>query len=94
MGVPVVTTPAGSEGLQAESGRDLLVGETPAELAQQIIRVLQDPSQQRELAQRGRRYVERHHQWQTRAPSRRPMAPPSTAAVRLRPRRQAELHDH
>src|SRR5262249_7344508 len=32
-GMPVVSTPAGTEGLAAEAGRDLLVGATPHELA-------------------------------------------------------------
>ncbi|WP_419730033.1 glycosyltransferase [Lichenicola sp.] len=42
-GVPVVTTPCGNEGIQLRDGRDALIGETAAELADAALRLLRDP---------------------------------------------------
>jgi GT2 family glycosyltransferase/glycosyltransferase involved in cell wall biosynthesis/SAM-dependent methyltransferase len=41
-GLPVVTTPVGAEGLDAIDGEHLLIGETPEELAERIVRVALD----------------------------------------------------
>jgi sugar transferase (PEP-CTERM/EpsH1 system associated) len=63
MGVPVVSTRLGVEGLQAEPGRDLLVARTPAEFAAEVERLLSDPSLREQIGRAGRRYVETHHRW-------------------------------
>ena len=41
-GLPVVTTPVGAEGLEAVDGRDMLIAEDPAELADRIVRLVRD----------------------------------------------------
>jgi len=64
-GLPVVATPRVVWGLQAETGRDLLVGETAAELAEQIVRLLNDPALRHTVGEAGRHYVETHHDWAT-----------------------------
>jgi GT2 family glycosyltransferase/glycosyltransferase involved in cell wall biosynthesis/SAM-dependent methyltransferase len=41
-GLPVVTTPIGAEGLDAVDGRDMMIAEDPAELADRIVRLVRD----------------------------------------------------
>jgi len=41
-GVPCVTTPVGAEGMSAEAGRDLLVCDSPRDMADQIVRLLDE----------------------------------------------------
>lgn len=43
-GVPVVSTPIGAEGLAYEDGREILLRDTPAALAEACVRLLQDAS--------------------------------------------------
>jgi len=54
-GVPVVTTTLGAEGLDVTPERDVLVGDSPAAFAGQVVRLLGD----RELAERLRREARR-----------------------------------
>jgi GT2 family glycosyltransferase/2-polyprenyl-3-methyl-5-hydroxy-6-metoxy-1,4-benzoquinol methylase/glycosyltransferase involved in cell wall biosynthesis len=42
VGLPVVTTPVGAEGLDAADGEQMLIGNDPEELAARVIRVLTD----------------------------------------------------
>jgi sugar transferase (PEP-CTERM/EpsH1 system associated) len=63
MGVPVVSTWPGIQGLAAVPGRDLLVADSPAEFADNVCQLLADRSLADELAQAGRRYVQSHHRW-------------------------------
>jgi sugar transferase (PEP-CTERM/EpsH1 system associated) len=67
LGVPVVCNRLGAEGLDAVDGRDFLVGDTSAELAARVIRLLNDRAQRNALGQRGRQFVENHHRWATAA---------------------------
>ncbi|MEA2186993.1 MAG: hypothetical protein QOK16_2004 [Solirubrobacteraceae bacterium] len=41
-GLPVVTTPIGAEGLEAVDGRDMMIAEDPAELAERIVCLVGD----------------------------------------------------
>ena len=66
MGVPVVTTPAGLEGLSCRPGEEVLVADDAAGLAEVVARVLTQPDLARRLGERGRQYVLRNHSW-TRA---------------------------
>jgi sugar transferase (PEP-CTERM/EpsH1 system associated) len=63
MGAPVVTTPQTRTAILAREGEHFLIGESAADFAAQVIRLLND----RELAARigaaGRQYVEEHHDW-------------------------------
>jgi sugar transferase (PEP-CTERM/EpsH1 system associated) len=63
MGLPVVSTRLGAEGLLARPERDILVGDNPTELASQISRLLDDADLRQNLGLAGRRYVESEHQW-------------------------------
>jgi GT2 family glycosyltransferase len=57
-GVPVVTTPIGAEGLCATDGEHMLIGESPRELAERVLRVLQDDALWHHLSVTGQRLVE------------------------------------
>jgi polysaccharide biosynthesis protein PslH len=67
LGVPVVASTQGAAGLLAAPGEDLLVGDGPDELAQHVLRLLRDPTERQRLVRSGRRYVERHHRWESAA---------------------------
>jgi len=63
-GMPIVTTTIGLEGIQAESGKDVLVADSPMDFAQSVINLLQDKTLQDKLSINGRRLVENKHDWQ------------------------------
>jgi polysaccharide biosynthesis protein PslH len=65
LGTPVVSTSKGAEGLEVTPGQDILVADRPADLAQQILRLLDDPALANRLAANGRRLVERCYTWDT-----------------------------
>jgi glycosyltransferase involved in cell wall biosynthesis len=64
MGLPVVATRLGAEGLGARDGRDLLVADDEAGFAERVLSLLADPVLRASVAAAGRRYVERHHRWE------------------------------
>lgn len=64
LGLPVVTTSLGHEGLGATSGQDLLIADTPEEFVEAIERLVDDEDAAVRMAQRARRFVEREHGWE------------------------------
>jgi glycosyltransferase involved in cell wall biosynthesis len=60
-GLPVVTTRRGAEGLSVRSGRELLIADTPVEIARQLVTVLRDEALQQRLAAAGRELAAREH---------------------------------
>ncbi len=62
-GVPVVTSPVAAGGVDAQDGEHLLVAKTAADCAAAVLRILDDPSERRRLAQAGRRRMLSHHSW-------------------------------
>ncbi len=56
-GVPVVTTSIGNEGIRAEPGRELLIGDTAAEFAGHVVRLLRDPDLRERIGTAGRKFV-------------------------------------
>ncbi|HOW26985.1 MAG TPA: glycosyltransferase [Elusimicrobiota bacterium] len=63
VGVPVVTTPVGAWGLDVEPGRDLLVGRTPQEFADETVRLIFDRELRKQLIRRGRQLVVQNYSW-------------------------------
>ncbi len=61
--MPVVTTTVGLEGIEAQPGRDVLVGDTPQDFAASVIRLLEDEALQKQLADNGRRLAENYYDW-------------------------------
>ncbi len=63
LGVPVVSTRRGMEGIDALPGRDYLLADQPAAFAAALARTFEDAELRRSLAQHARSLVERdHHQ--------------------------------
>jgi polysaccharide biosynthesis protein PslH len=63
MGLPVVCTRQGAEGLRVEHERNILVGNDSDEFADHVCRLLADTRLADRLGRAGREYVETHHQW-------------------------------
>ena len=61
VGLPVVTTRLGAEGLAAAHDRELLVADDAREFARELVDLLRDARRQARLAQAGRRLVARDH---------------------------------
>lgn len=62
-GTPVVASAAAASGLSAKPGEGLLVGETPEQMAEAVLRLLEDEDLRSRVGRAGRRYVERNHRW-------------------------------
>jgi glycosyltransferase involved in cell wall biosynthesis len=60
----VVGTPTAVAGLRARNGENILVAEDPRLFAQEIIRLLKNPTLRSMLGQNGRDTVLRHHTWE------------------------------
>ncbi|HEU5399442.1 MAG TPA: glycosyltransferase, partial [Gammaproteobacteria bacterium] len=56
-GLPVVATSIAAEGMYLEDGRDLLIGDTPQDFADAVVRVYTDPMLWQKLSEAGRRVV-------------------------------------
>lgn len=63
LGVPVVTTSLGLEGLRTAPERDLLAADAPKGIADAVCRLLADQQLRTQLARNGRLFVEQHHRW-------------------------------
>lgn len=64
-GVPVVTTKEGIEGLEVKNGREVLVGDSPGDLAEKVIEVLKNKDLRIDLIKKARAKVLRIYNWQT-----------------------------
>ncbi|MBR3784563.1 MAG: glycosyltransferase [Bacteroidales bacterium] len=63
MHLPCVTTAICNSSLGAEEGRQVLVGNTPAQLADNILSLLHDTQRADTLAEEGSRFVHQHYGW-------------------------------
>jgi len=61
LGVPVVSTSIGAQGLSVESGTQMLIADDPEGFADGIIQLLLNPAASQEITQQARAYVEQHH---------------------------------
>ncbi|NLN79483.1 MAG: glycosyltransferase [Armatimonadetes bacterium] len=64
MGLPVVSTSIGAEGLAVKSGEHLMIADSPAEFAQAVIDVLQNPELAANLGSNGRKLVCEKYSWE------------------------------
>lgn len=62
-GMPMVTTTIGLEGIEATPGREILVADDPSEFASTVVTLLRDELLRKNLAENGRRLVERKYDW-------------------------------
>jgi glycosyltransferase involved in cell wall biosynthesis len=63
MGVPIVSTTMGLEGIHVAPERDVLVADTPEEFVRQIGRLTADAELRTRLSTNGRAFVEEHFAW-------------------------------
>lgn len=62
-GIPVVTTTVGLEGIEAVPGRDVLVADTPEDLAASVMRLMGDHDLQERLSHNSRKLAESLYDW-------------------------------
>lgn len=62
-GVPVVTTPLGIEGLEAEENKNVLVSNNPKEISNMIISILNNKDLYADLTKSSRKVVEEKYDW-------------------------------
>jgi glycosyltransferase involved in cell wall biosynthesis len=63
LGVPVVSTYKGAEGLDATDGQHLLLADDPAEFAAKTAAILQDTALRERLVVQARQLVEQRYDW-------------------------------
>ena len=63
LGTPVVATSKGAEGLDVSPGHDILIADEPAKFADQVIHLLRDAAQRKQLAINARHLVEQRYDW-------------------------------
>jgi glycosyltransferase involved in cell wall biosynthesis len=63
MGKPTVSTPQGAEGLEVTHDKELLLADTPAGFADQLVRALEDAALARRLGLAARHLVEQRYGW-------------------------------
>ncbi len=63
MGLPVVSTSVGSEGLQVENGRHAIIADTPLEFAEGVVKLLKNRELAAELGANGRSLVCEQYSW-------------------------------
>ncbi len=63
-GVPVVTSPVVNEGVGAQAGREILLAADPEGFADQVVRLLQAPSEARAIGEAGRLFVLENFNWE------------------------------
>jgi polysaccharide biosynthesis protein PslH len=67
LGVPVVTTAIGCEGLDGIGGKHFVIADTPADFAQACVELLQSPSHRERLVRNGRELVWEKYRWESAA---------------------------
>lgn len=64
LGIPVVSTSIGCEGIDAEKDKDIIIADSSHDFAQGIIAVLKDESFRHSLSRNGRRLVKKKYDWE------------------------------
>ena len=67
MSSAIVATSLGAEGFPFESGRQLLVADTPADFAAAVVLLLDDPARRAQLGAAARAFVQAGYSWDTLA---------------------------
>ncbi len=62
-GVPVVTTTVGAKGIEAENGKEILIGNTPEELANLIIKLIEDRELYKKIVVNAKKLIKEKYDW-------------------------------
>jgi glycosyltransferase involved in cell wall biosynthesis len=65
---PVIATSKGAEGLDVQSGKHLLIADTPETFVQQVVRLLRQPQLRENLAEEAYALVREKYDWQVIMP--------------------------
>ncbi len=65
MGIPVVSTSIGAEGLEVESGQHILLADTPETFSEAVLRLLQDEPFAVVIRENARQFVSETYSWNT-----------------------------
>ena len=68
MGLPIVSTGLGSEGLGLESGQEAMLADTPSDFAVAVVELLQKKSAGKKLGETAQRFVRQRYDWGAIAP--------------------------
>ncbi len=63
LGTPIISTRKGAEGIDVHDGQDILLADSPQQLAATVQRLFTDADLQTRLAQGGRKLVEQNYDW-------------------------------
>lgn len=65
LGVPVITTPVGSEGLLVKNGRDIIISDNALQMTTDICRVIDNPDLLQNISENGLNTIRKHHSSET-----------------------------
>lgn len=65
MGIPIVSTSIGAEGLDASSGENILLADTPEEFSSAVLQLLEDEALRKTLTDNARQFVRKRYSWNT-----------------------------
>jgi len=68
MGLPVISTPVGAEGIDVTDGEDILLAEAPEAFAEAVVQILTDPTLGARLGMAARRRMETRYSWDVIGP--------------------------
>jgi glycosyltransferase involved in cell wall biosynthesis len=68
MGVPVVSTSKGAEGLEVNNGEHLLIADSAQDFADAVVRLLKEPEVRKDLVFRARKLIEMNYDTQAVVP--------------------------
>jgi glycosyltransferase involved in cell wall biosynthesis len=63
LGRPIVSTTLGAEGFDVQSGRELLLADTPQAFAQAVLQLMSEPALAARLVTNARAFVAAHYDW-------------------------------
>ena len=64
IGTPVVATPVGIEGIEAINNNSVLVGDTPQQVANMVVKLLKDKPLREKVSKNARKLVENVYEWE------------------------------
>jgi len=62
-GVPVVTTPVGAQGIEARNGEEILIGNTPQELADLTVKLIKDRKLFKKIIVNAKKLIKEKYDW-------------------------------